>query len=284
MTHDTSYPPLPARLLRQDSQYRTTPAVSLGAGLIQKPTKRGDYVDRIIERYVMVYVLRGTGTYIDPAGREHRVRAGDAIQMFAGQPHGVVQDPDGQWAEAFLISDRNVEHALISLRAIDPTRPILHPGVDLSLADAFERLLTDLASFPDDRLTLLAARVHDILATAHVHDQRRQDRSPHAAMVEEACRLISRQAHRKSDIDELLARHALSYERFRKIFRDLTGQSPNDYRIRRRIDTARSLLVQQRMSIKQVAYVLGYPDPFTFSRQFKQLVGVSPKQFARAGA
>jgi len=279
-----SPPPLPARLLRHDLQYRSTPGVGVGAGLMLKPTRVGGYLDRVIQQHVLVYVLRGKGTYIDPQAQRHAVRAGDAIQMLADRPHGIVQDPDGQWAEAFVIVDRQIEGAFVAMRVIDPARTILHPGVDLAIADQFDRLLADLQRLPDDRVSLMTARIHEIIATIYIQDRQRQERSPHVAMVEEACRLISRQTHRKRDVDELLTRHALSYERFRKIFRDLTGQSPNDYRIRRRIDSARALLTQQRMSIKQVAYTLGYPDPFTFSRQFKQLVGVSPKQFARAGA
>jgi AraC-like DNA-binding protein len=86
----------------------------------------------------------------------------------------------------------------------------------------------------------------------------------------------------KPALQPLLDAHGISYERFRKIFREQTGLSPNDYRIRRRMDLARAMLVQQRSSIKQIAYTLGYPDPFSFSRQFKQVVGVPPKHFTRA--
>ncbi|HLL89724.1 MAG TPA: AraC family transcriptional regulator, partial [Tepidisphaeraceae bacterium] len=104
-----------------------------------------------------------------------------------------------------------------------------------------------------------------------------------AAAVERACAALSRDVHRRLDVADLIAPAAggLSYERFRKLFRQRTGHSPHDYRIRRRIDKAKALIHQERLSNKQVAYALGYPDPFTFSKQFKQVVGVSPEQFRR---
>ena len=79
----------------------------------------------------------------------------------------------------------------------------------------------------------------------------------------------------------LSARLGLGYERFRKVFRQRVGMSPGEYRIRRRIDRARALIAQHRLSNTQVAHALGYRDPFTFSKQFKQVVGVSPGAFRR---
>lgn len=273
---------IPQHLLRNQSQYRSVGTQQLGAGLILKPTARGDYVNRVSKNYVIVYVLRGTGTFIDPKGTRHTVHAGDAVQMMSGEPNGVQQDPDGLWAEAFLTTDAPTERALRTLGAIDPARPLLRAGVDATIGEQIHQLILGLQGFGDDRFPTLLAQAHQVLAQLHVADRRRGEKSPHTPLIDDACRLIGEQASHKADLDDLLAQHGLSYERFRKIFRHLTGQSPNDYRIKRRIDTARAMLAQQRMSIKQVAYALGYPDPFTFSRQFKQVVGVSPRRFAHA--
>lgn len=273
---------IPLHLLRNQSQYRSVGAMQIGAGLILKPTTHGDYVNRISQSYVIVYVLRGTGTFIDPSGARHPVHAGDAVQMMSGEPNGVQQTPDGQWAEAFLTADKQTETALRAAGAIDPSRPILHAGVDATIGEQIHQILLGLQGFGDDRLPVLVAQFHLVLAQLHVADRRRGEKSPHTQLIDDACRLIGEPSSRKAQLDDLLTRHGVSYERFRKIFRQLTGQSPHDYRIKRRIDTARAMLAQQRMSIKQVAYALGYPDPFTFSRQFKQVVGVSPRRFAHA--
>jgi len=100
-------------------------------------------------------------------------------------------------------------------------------------------------------------------------------------VIESACVALSRDLDKRLDTATLAASYGLSYERFRKIFRERTGISPGEYRIRRRIDRARVLIAQDRLSNKEVAYQLGYADPFTFSKQFKQVVGVSPELFRR---
>jgi AraC family transcriptional regulator, arabinose operon regulatory protein len=249
---------------------------------MQKRSPREQFRNRTLSSFVLIYAIRGTATYFDPTGEPHPVRAGDAVQMHANQSHGLQPGADGQWAEAYLMIDGTSAEAITRLRAIDPSRMMLRPGVDLSIVDLFDRLLDELLTASDDRMPLMVSRVHEILATILLRD-RRDDGSTHARMVQEACRRISESPADKPNLQPLLDEHGISYERFRKIFRAQTGLSPNDYRIRRRMDLARAMLVQQRSSIKQIAYTLGYPDPFSFSRQFKQVVGVSPKHFTRAG-
>lgn len=233
--------------------------------------------------FVLVYAIRGSGTYFGPDGSPHPMVAGDAVQMHPNQSHGLTPGSDGNWAEAFVVVDAGSADAMANMGAIDPSRLFLRPGVDLAIIDLFDRLVDELTTASDDRLPLMISRAHEILAMLQLRD-RRDERSTRATLVEEACRLINESPVDKPKLQPLLEQHGISYERFRKIFREQVGQSPNEYRIRRRMDVARAMLMQQRSSVKQIAYALGYPDPFSFSRQFKQVVGVSPKYFTRAGA
>jgi len=100
-------------------------------------------------------------------------------------------------------------------------------------------------------------------------------------MIERVAALLMRDLEERLDIEQIAAGLDVSYERFRKLFRQRMGVSPGEYRIRRRIDQARSMLIQQRLSNKEIAYALGYADPFTFSKQFKRFVGMSPTVFRK---
>ena len=102
--------------------------------------------------------------------------------------------------------------------------------------------------------------------------------------VDEACRLLAEEADGRTTLDQVARRLGLSYESFRKDFRARMGLSPGDYRIRRRMDRARELLVASRESIKEIAYELGYPNASVFSLQFKREVGLSPEHYRRRGS
>lgn len=277
---------LPARVFRDEAAYRAPTGQRGGVrncAFIRKQTAAGGYRDRVMNDYVAVYVLRGTGSFTDWSGQVIRVEAGCLIQMPAGRLHSVEHDADGLWAECWVTIDGRFCDELARLGAIDVSRPVLRPGLDLELIDRFERILHDLAHGSETTRGQTLARAHELLTYAHDADDRRRAPHPHAAMVEAACATIGRDLGKRLDMEKLAASHGLSYERFRKVFRDRVGVSPGEYRIRRRIDRARVLIAQERMTNAQAAYELGYPDPFSFSKQFKQVVGVSPNVFRRTG-
>ncbi|MBO1515444.1 helix-turn-helix domain-containing protein [Metabacillus sp. BG109] len=45
------------------------------------------------------------------------------------------------------------------------------------------------------------------------------------------------------------------------------------------MNRARELLYSNRYSIKQIADMLGYPDPYSFSKAFKKYYKMPPSQF-----
>jgi AraC family transcriptional regulator len=66
---------------------------------------------------------------------------------------------------------------------------------------------------------------------------------------------------------------------FSRLFKQSTGLSPHQYVIRCRIDRAKQLLLQRKVSITEIAYHLGFTHQSHFSHHFKRLVGSSPKAF-----
>ena len=66
---------------------------------------------------------------------------------------------------------------------------------------------------------------------------------------------------------------------FYRLFKEWAGISPNEYRTRMRISTAKSMLRQSNLGIGEIAARIGYADPYYFSRCFRRSVGVSPQQY-----
>jgi len=227
----------------------------------------------------LVYVLRGEATFSDWNNVDHRISAGDMVVMPAGKRHGIQHDPDGRWAEAYVSFDGAFGDQLMRLGVLDANTSILKPGVEQSLVDRFDRILKQLQMLPDHALPTLLLEVHALIDEANQLHRKQFRPDRRQQMVDQACMLLSQNLETRIDIKSIAATLGISYERFRKIFRQRTGISPGEYRIRRRIDRARALIGQHHLSNKEVAYMLGYPDPFTFSKQFRKVTGQWPDQF-----
>jgi AraC-like DNA-binding protein len=74
----------------------------------------------------------------------------------------------------------------------------------------------------------------------------------------------------------------LSPNYFTRLFHRSFNLTPKQWLIQHRIQKAATLLMETEMKSKEIAYQLGYSDRYVFSKQFKQVMGVGPREF-RAG-
>ena len=84
-----------------------------------------------------------------------------------------------------------------------------------------------------------------------------------------------------------MAREAAMSERtFLRRFREATGLSPVDYVLRSRMRRAAQLLDHgdRRLSVTEIAFRCGFSDSNYFSRQFRRVLGVSPRAYRRVSA
>ncbi|MDJ0595352.1 MAG: AraC family transcriptional regulator [Pleurocapsa sp. MO_226.B13] len=68
---------------------------------------------------------------------------------------------------------------------------------------------------------------------------------------------------------------------FCRLFKKSTGITPYQYLIKCRIDRAKILLRQEKLSITDIALEVGFSNQSHFTKHFKRLVGVTPKKFTR---
>jgi AraC-like DNA-binding protein len=67
-----------------------------------------------------------------------------------------------------------------------------------------------------------------------------------------------------------------------RTFRNMMNRSPMDYLIRLRVARACDLLQHGDMRVTEVAYECGFNDSNYFSRQFRRIMGKTPRQYRRA--
>jgi AraC-like DNA-binding protein len=87
---------------------------------------------------------------------------------------------------------------------------------------------------------------------------------------------------RRHPIAELAAQVKMNPVYFSRKFKDTFGTTPQDWIKRERIRLATSLLRESSYSISEIAAQLGYDEVFFFSRQFKEVMKVSPLQWRAA--
>jgi AraC family transcriptional regulator len=99
--------------------------------------------------------------------------------------------------------------------------------------------------------------------------------------VEKAVRLLNEDSSRT--LANLARDCTLSISRLSHLFKAKTGHTVGNFRRNCRFQAATKMLATTDMSIKQIAYALGYHHTSSFVRAFEIHVGVSPSGYRDYG-
>jgi len=80
-------------------------------------------------------------------------------------------------------------------------------------------------------------------------------------------------------IRELAKMCRFSESHFRRIFYNCHGCSPNEYKLKKRIEKAKDLLLTEEMTVGEVSLAVGFEDANYFSRIFKKQTGKTPREY-----
>lgn len=79
--------------------------------------------------------------------------------------------------------------------------------------------------------------------------------------------------------DYIAEKIGLDYNYLSTLFSSFEGITIEKYLILQRIERVKELLVYNEMSLKEIAYELGYSSVAHLSNQFKKVTGLTPSQF-----
>ncbi|WP_168120056.1 AraC family transcriptional regulator [Paenibacillus sp. HB172176] len=82
-------------------------------------------------------------------------------------------------------------------------------------------------------------------------------------------------------VEQLWKLSGVSRSQFSALFQAATGRKPLDYLTEVRIRRAKELLALSNDPLREIARSIGFKDEYYFNRRFRQVTGISPKQFGR---
>lgn len=83
-------------------------------------------------------------------------------------------------------------------------------------------------------------------------------------------------------IASLAEQASLPQWQYRSLFKEITGKKPNEYLTELRISRSKQHLASSRRPLREVAAEVGFSDEYYFIRRFRQLTGVTPRQYGEA--
>jgi AraC-like DNA-binding protein len=243
--------------------------------------RKGEWIERSFGNFAVGLVVSGAGTYQVDDGPIQRVGPGCAFTVYPGPLFRYGPTHGTTWNEYHIGGVGPAVRRWIERGWFWQTGRV----EALSQPERLVALMRDALKLharnrvgDEDRVFLVAERL--MCEMHYARASRTTERSQHAAVVD-ALDYVLAHAHEAIDWQRLAARFGMSYSALRQQVRRLTGRPPQQYLLHLRAEAVKQRLLETDESVKSLARRFGAPDPYTFSRSFKKVVGLSPSAYRR---
>ncbi len=147
------------------------------------------------------------------------------------------------------------------------------------LEELFEKLLVTWNDKGPSYEFVAATFLRQLLIWIYQNNIKQSKNHAISLKIDQIIEYMRQNINGKVTLEELSGIAGLSTFYLSRAFKEATGYPIIMYFNKMKIDKAKELLVEGNKKVKEVAYELGYTNEFYFSRMFKRVEGLSPKEF-----
>lgn len=232
------------------------------------------------QQYILIYCIHGEG-WFSLHGKTYRVKANHFFILPKETGHKYGSDEQDPWTIYWIhfTGDlaKNYFHYLMGKKSLAPKMVIPSDERNL-LFDEIVRYASvinnaDAVIYANNCLyNYLASFKNSIFSKSDI--DRKQ-----TGIIDACIDLMKENLDKNLNLFEICQMMDLSISHLSSLFKEKMHDSPYNYYIFLKIQRACYLLWNTEMNIKTIASQLGYEDPYHFSRVFKNMMGLSPRDF-----
>ncbi|MGM0568993.1 MAG: response regulator [Elusimicrobiota bacterium] len=201
--------------------------------------------------------------------------------------------PDGQRALDILRNPNNIDLVLLDqklpgTKGTELIRKIRKKSRDIGIIiltayGSKDVVLESLRAGADDFLDK-GSEIETLKETVEkIVDKKRKKKSRpdsgDSGKIEEIKRFIDKNCYKKFGLEDAASAVNLTPKYASRIFKEKTGVSFTEYRLKVKLKEAEKLLKNTSLPISSIAYKIGYRNPESFMRKFKEQHGRTPTEY-----
>ena len=231
--------------------------------------------------YLFHYVISGNGHT-----KTYHIEEGQGFMIFPKQVTTYIADIDSPWEYAWLEFDGLRVKLALESAGVSMSHPVYS-----SNSDELKQKMRDEILYITDHSD---ASAFNLIGHLYLFMDYLTRSSEGAKVIErtrlrdfyvrEAMSYIENHFYEEMTIGDIAKAIGLDRSYFGKIFRNAVGKSPQSFLMHYRMIKAAELLVQTKLSVCEIGVSVGYQDQMNFSRAFKAIYSVSPREWRKKNA
>lgn len=236
------------------------------------------------DRHFLIYCINGTGRAV-VEGREYGLSPLLYLAIPAKSLFSLYSDKDDPW-EVYIVQMDGQAAGVLSLELAHRMRQgrnYVNPG--RKIADRFKELYLALRGLTGDADFIhLYTTLNRFLEPFLQVDKPLGKANMETDVVNQAVEFLKSSLSRNLSVADISAQTHLSVSKFSVLFKERTGYSPIEYFNLLKIQKACQLLSSTDLRINEVGREVGFNDAYYFSRLFRSVLNLSPKEYRRQQA
>ena len=235
--------------------------------------------------YLFHYVLSGTGKLMadDTKGttHEYQIRSGQGFMIFPRQINTYIADHNLPWEYVWIEFDGLRAREIIEAAGLTPDHPVYHATFK-DLRENMKDEMLYIVEHSDESTFHLIGHLYlfiDYLTRSAASMQIALNGKVRDFYIKEALNFIEQNFQNDISVEEIASFCGLNRTYFGRIFKETVGKSPQQFLLSYRMAKAAELLKLTSLSVSDIGNAVGYPNQLHFSRAFKNVYGVSPREW-----
>lgn len=237
--------------------------------------------------YIFHYVISGTGKLManDSNGltQTYSIKSGQGFMLFPGQICTYVADQNLPWEYTWVEFDGLRARETVEVAGLSKDHPVYRAS-SKDLRQLMMQEMLYIAENPEESPLHLIGHLYLFLdyftRSAASARARRTDRI-RDFYIKEALSFIEQNFQNNISVEDIASFCGLNRSYFGKIFHDTIGKAPQEFLMNYRMAKATELLKLTKLSIADIGNAVGYPNQLHFSRAFKHIYGISPREWRK---
>jgi len=237
---------------------------------------------RILHEYQINYITEGEGI-IETNQNSYPIKKGSIIIIKPGLWHRYKPIKRTGWQENYIGFNGTIPQSIFNHPFFSSDAPLIQIGYHESIIKSFFEvfnLIRDEKPGYHEMCTGFVMHILGKILSIKKNENFENKTIEHS--IQNACIIIRNNLTNNLNVEQLASELNISYSLFRKVFKKYIGLSPAQYHLSLRIQQAQYLLANSTLSIKEVAFNLGFCSIYYFSKIFKEKIGMTPGIYRRS--
>ena len=209
------------------------------------------------------------------------IKSRQGFMIFPNQITTYIADKDLPWEYVWVEFDGLRVKSILDACGFSPNNPVYHA----KSKDLREEMMNEMIYITQNRDSSpihLIGHLYlflDYLARSTASAPLSSGSSLRDFYIHEALNYIEHNFQNDITVEDIADVCGLNRSYFGKIFKNAVGKTPQEFLLNYRMLKATELLKLTRLSIRDVSNAVGYANPLHFSRAFRNIYGIPPRDW-----